>query len=483
MLRIISCSCLVMTTTEPIRLKIDEPIVTEPRQVSVQQPKSVDFGGGVELLMNKKRPDSPKVGNVSALEAELNSLAEVPAGTPASDTVPLKPPTGDPEPIKLTPIETLPEKVIIGEDPQIAPDAAPVIGTEPPPDIARATAASAGDAAANASKSWGAFSMFGGPKDPDRAPPSPPPMSREEECREKFRYLRRLQDLEKKGVTLSKRHTMESPLAEMRGEYELCVSERERANSVRFQGKMLMAAVTGLEYLNGKFDPFDVKLDGWAEQLGENLTDYDEIFAELHEKYKSKAKMAPELKLLFQLGGSAIMVHMTNTMFKSSLPGMDDIMRQNPELMRQFTQAAVNSVSESSPGLGGFMGSFARPDPVPEPGDGPPPPVDASMRPTPRFMSDAGTGEELRSVGAEVETTTRPEMRGPSGIDAMLAQLKPVANPRDPADEAEPLAPASPKEASSISVAELKELNATASATRAKRRKGANQSNTISLNM
>ena len=73
-----------------------------------------------------------------------------------------------------------------------------------------------------------------------------------------------------------------------------------------------------------------------------NVEDYDEIFAELHEKYKSKAKMAPELKLLFQLGGSAIMIHMTNTMFKSSMPGMDDIMRQNPELMQQFTQAAVN---------------------------------------------------------------------------------------------------------------------------------------------
>ena len=64
--------------------------------------------------------------------------------------------------------------------------------------------------------------------------------------------------------------------------------------------------------------------------------------------------MAPELKLLFQLGGSAIMVHMTNTMFKSSMPGMDDIMKQNPELMQQFTQAAVSSMGESSPGLRQF---------------------------------------------------------------------------------------------------------------------------------
>ena len=44
-------------------------------------------------------------------------------------------------------------------------------------------------------------------------------------------------------------------------------------------------------------------MDGWGEQVNENISDYDEI-SQLHEKYKSKVKMAPELKLLFQLGGS-----------------------------------------------------------------------------------------------------------------------------------------------------------------------------------
>ena len=102
---------------------------------------------------------------------------------------------------------------------------------------------------------------------------------------------------------------MESNLDEMIGEYEMIIAEKEKSNSMKFQGKMLMAAITGIEFLNSKFDPFDIKLDGWAEQVNENLDDYDEIFAELHEKYKSKASMAPELRLLFQLGGSAAMLH------------------------------------------------------------------------------------------------------------------------------------------------------------------------------
>ena len=138
-------------------------------------------------------------------------------------------------------------------------------------------------------------------------------------------------------------------------EYETLISEKEESNSVKFQGKMLMAFVSGLEFLNNRFDPFDIKLDGWAESVNENLDEYDEVFGELHEKYGSKTKMAPELKLLFMLGGSAVMLHMTNTMFKSAMPGMDDIMRQNPELMQQFTQAAASSMADSNPGLGGFM--------------------------------------------------------------------------------------------------------------------------------
>jgi hypothetical protein len=131
----------------------------------------------------------------------------------------------------------------------------------------------------------------------------------------------------------------------MRFEFNRIKDEREASASIKFQKKMLMACITGIEFLNNKFDPFDVKLDGWSESVHENVNDYNEVFEELHEKYKDRAKMAPELKLLFMVGGSAFMFHLTNTMFKSQLPGMGDIMRQNPELMKQFANAAVNSMS------------------------------------------------------------------------------------------------------------------------------------------
>jgi hypothetical protein len=220
---------------------------------------------------------------------------------------------------------------------------------------------------------------------------------------------------------------------------------------------MLLACITGIEFLNNKFDPFDLKLDGWSEQVNENLTEYDEIFGELHEKYKSKAKMSPELKLLFQLGGSAIMLHMTNTMFKSALPGMDDIMRQNPELMQQFTQAAVSSMSGGGgmgggggngrgSGFGNFMsdiiggsgmggggggGGFGRnnepppyaqqrppPPPIATKGPvAPPPPVRPGATAMPTPMSSSSSSYEQKSK--------RPEMRGPSAdVSDMMSRLK-----------------------------------------------------------
>ena len=108
----------------------------------------------------------------------------------------------------------------------------------------------------------------------------------------------------------------------------------------------MMAAITGLEFLNNKFDPFDVKLDGWSESVNESIGDFDEVFEQLYEKYGGGGEIAPELRLIMMLGGSAFMFHLSNTMFKSSIPNMNDIMKQNPDLMKQFAKAAVGSIGQ-----------------------------------------------------------------------------------------------------------------------------------------
>ena len=346
---------------EEIKLNFD-PIDLGPAQ------SSTPTLPGVELLMNMKKkenkdkdPSEIQLTDLDKLENELNSLSQV--NTPKvefkSVDAPMDFPRTDSTDVR----------------PSVQFDERPI----------------------KVDKSWDGFKSIN-TVDPDKIAVKE---NSAEMLREKFKILRKLEDIESKGGRLTRKYTMDSSLEEMKGEYENIISEKEKSNSVKFQGKMLMAAITGLEFLNSKFDPFDVKLDGWAEQVNENITDYDEIFAELHEKYRSKAKMAPELKLLFQLGGGAMMLHMTNTMFKSSLPGMDDIMRQNPELMQKFTQAAVNSMGNTNPGFTGFMNNV-----MPNMQSAPPPHTSYMNR-------------------ERAQPDKRPDMRGPTDINDILSGLKP----------------------------------------------------------
>lgn len=159
---------------------------------------------------------------------------------------------------------------------------------------------------------------------------------------EKQQILLKLLALEKKGVSLSKKYSMSSKLSDLKFELELHKNSSETEASVKFQQKVLMAAVTGLEFANKKFDPIGAKLDGWSESVMENLDDYESIFLKLHEKYKNRAELPPELQLLVTLVGSAFMFHVTKTLFSSALPtGLNDV--QNSEIMKNIAAAMAKS--------------------------------------------------------------------------------------------------------------------------------------------
>jgi len=502
---------------------------------SAKGPQRSNFGGGLEFLMNDKMKSGGNkggndidIGDLNALEAELNELSDITipsgggggGGGSSSSKSLFFSGIGSGSGSGVGAGSGSGNSVSFRDDPTELGGSGFNLGSS--------TASAADD-----KTSWDGFGKFNNvPLNPD-VPVDQPQMTKEELLREKFKYLRKLEDLEQKGITLTKKYSMESSLAEMKGEYETHLEERERRNSVKFQGKMLMSVITGIEYLNNKFDPFDLKLDGWSEQVNENIDDYDEIFSELHEKYKSKAKMAPELKLLFQLGGSAIMLHMTNTMFKSAMPGMDDIMRQNPELMQQFTAAAVNSMSQNRPGFGNFMGDLMGPGsqgPPTQPMQSvpmqsvpmqsvpsrqappyipnqrpPPPPVPTSVRdpnsdagtpfragnntgaPPSRPDLDAARGNANSNngnngSGPQVTVTKRPDMRGPTDISNILSGLKPKTIPLQ---QTMPSMPSNQPNAnedktSTISISDLKELQNDNLPHRSKRRQRSDK-NTVSL--
>jgi hypothetical protein len=274
---------------------------------------------------------------------------------------------------------------------------------------------------------------------------------------------------------------------------------------------MMMAIINGIEFLNNRFDPFDIKLDGWGEQINENITDYDDVFGELFEKYRSKASLAPELKLLFQLGGSAMMVHMSNTMFKSAMPGMDDILKQNPDLMRQFQTAAVNSMAGTNPGFAGFMGGLMNPEPQAPQGRGPPPPMatqgynsipppvnrggnninrkpreDISMARS-SFEDDGISIKEKNQLNSlngfepPQKSSRRPDMKGPSDISDILSGLKTKTIEITPQNQNQ--SNITDNGSSTISVDDLKSIQGEGNVPKRSRRRPKSDKNTVSLDI
>ena len=229
---------------------------------------------------------------------------------------------------------------------------------------------------------------------------------------------------EKHGINTPAHFNRRTPTDEIRAFIRRERRKREKNNAEKLGAKILLTIITSLEFLNNKFDPFDLKLDGWSEGIHENIDDYNEVFGELFEKYKTSSKMPPEVKLIMMVGGSAAMVHLTNTMFKSSLPGMEDMLKQNPEMMKQFATAAQqNQQQQNHP-----QQNHAQPSPIKSSGMDILGSMFSGMS---RSAAQPATPAMMRQTEQPIATPRR-EMRGPSGagVDDILNELvnKPVGN-------------------------------------------------------
>jgi hypothetical protein len=252
----------------------------------------------------------------------------------------------------------------------------------------------------------------------------------EDEAREKQRLLTKLRRLDNDGVS-GKAVTMNNTLEEIKTEHDARTDSKNLESSIRFQRNALMTFVSGLEMLteNKKVRdrlPVKPRLKGWSESVHTNIGDFDDIFEELYDLYKDSAKMHPLLRLVGTLGVSATMYHLTNNAAEQSgIPGMADLMNEDPELQRLIAQKMAARMG----GVGQFMNmasGFGGPSPMPAgPGPAPmgmgtaaPPPMagpPGSAR-TPFNMASA-MAEDVAASGAP---RVRREMRGPSGVDDIL---------------------------------------------------------------
>ena len=94
----------------------------------------------------------------------------------------------------------------------------------------------------------------------------------EEEINNKKRnLLYQFDRLEKKGVKLPRKYNINSDIDEMQSDYDRIMNDRSADASIKFQRKVLIATVTGIEFMNTKFDPINARLDGWSENVHDNV--------------------------------------------------------------------------------------------------------------------------------------------------------------------------------------------------------------------
>jgi hypothetical protein len=413
---------------EPISLDFKKHDETTP---------SVNFGTGIELLMNDKKKTTSvanlDLGELDDLEDELNQLS----GNKEIHTSKPEEAAGGNFFSGYFGSTTTPN--IVKEDTTNAPD----IQLD---DLNDANLGSATSGMMGTAKTWDGFTKASEVPTNQEFRPSAN-MNERDKRRKKRMMLKKLSDWQEKGMLKdSGNFSMDTPYDEIEDEYEGAMEEKRKKDSVKLQGWWFMTFINSLEYGNAIFNPFDLNLDGWGEQVSEDLDSYEEIFLELHDKYKG-GKMAPEISLMLRLGFSAAVLNFSNKALSTATPAFNDVIKQSPELMKMFTNATVNSMTQDSPGFAmanNFMEDNSRPKGPPPPApvetkNIPPPPRPGmnGNAPSNRPDMNASRGTMFREEGvrlepaAELKTATsmptrRPEMKGPqnSDIDNILSGLK-----------------------------------------------------------
>lgn len=456
-----------------------------------------NFGLGIELLMNDKKKSSGNInidlGNLDSLENELNELS----GNTSQKQDNVKSVSG------LGGFAQNWFGIGGGSNDAKAKSEPPIQSSTNDTDsnLGQATHESMGN-----TKTWDGFSKMN-----EIPSVHAPKMNERERRRKKRAMIKKLEEWYEKGIIKNNTHfNMESNYEEVEDEYETALEDKRKKDSIKLQGWWFMTFVNSIEYANSAFDPFGLNLDGWGEQISEDLDSYDEIFSELHDKYKG-GKLSPELSLLLRLGFSAAVVNFTNKALSSATPAFNDVIKQSPELMRMFTNATVNSMSQQSPGFAfanNMMGDNRGAPPPPSSRMAPPPPVETKNMPAPprpapmpqmnmNFTERPSNRPDLamgRGASFVSENTfssesqdksVRREMRGPQNtdLDNILSGLKSKPMMSMPSMEPEPTQIYMEKgDDSMISISSLKDLQNT-NMPKKTRRKNRSDKNTISLDL
>lgn len=190
---------------------------------------------------------------------------------------------------------------------------------------------------------------------------SAPRMTDDALMKEKYELLRKFERLQKLGVPIRKRFTMDSPLDEMRMELDFIKKERDMDSTIKNFSQWFITGMGALEWSSKNVNAvkmFGLQLDGLSESAQMNVGDLEEDFEELYELYGDSIKIHPLVRIPVRVAIMVYMVHLTNQMVqKAPIPNIQDVLRQHPEIGRQLVGAAMQQQTRA----------FASSPPVPTP--------------------------------------------------------------------------------------------------------------------
>ena len=167
---------------------------------------------------------------------------------------------------------------------------------------------------------------------PPRRPPSPPRREYspakshrsdrgKDRAEEKAMLLQTFFLLQQQGVKSDLKLDIGSDIRIIQSEVTRMQTELNSQKMIKFMRKGLIAFVSGLEFLNSRYDPIGLKLNGYSEHVMTSLGDYDGVFLRLYDKYKDRTQvLAPEVELLMLLLGSMMMFHLTQSFVTQTIP-------------------------------------------------------------------------------------------------------------------------------------------------------------------
>jgi hypothetical protein len=436
---------------------------------------SVNFGPGIELLMNDKERSGSRSTNVDvkdldALESELNELSNKPNESTSNSG------GGFADIFKFGGASNTPTNAPLETDSKIGSATMDGIGS---------------------TSTWDGYGKMN-----DVPNTSAPRMTDREKRRKKRAMIKKLEEWYEKGfIKHTSNFNLDSDYDEVEDEYETAMEDKRKKDSIKLQGWWFTTLINSLEYGNAVFDPFGLNLDGWGEQINEDIDSYEDIFAELHDKYKG-GKMSPEVSLLLRVGFSGAVLNITNKALSTATPGFNDVIKQSPELMKMFSTATAQTMGQQSPGFD-FVNSVLHPDEQVNTSHGvPPPPMETQSQappsrpgmqyttaPSNRPDISMGRGTMFREEGVNVnnqyenvsteqtQPAARPEMRGPQSVDLdnLLSGLKTrEVNLGETRND---------ENTSMVSASSLRDGQNTTLPTRTNRRKQRSDKNTISLDI